>query len=60
MLDYTIIAWDITCKEVEKATNYAYVIGDYDNMWGGHTLLYHRDNTRTVHLEYQSIKCGLS
>lgn len=38
LLEYTIIAWDITRKEAEKTTIYGDVIGDYDNLWGGDKL----------------------
>ena len=49
LLEYAIIARGITQKEVEKATIYADVIGDYDSMWGGHKLLSHMDNTRIMY-----------
>lgn len=59
LLEYTIIAWDITRKEAEKATIYGDVIGDYDNLWGGHKLLYHRNNNRTMHWNTKPLDVGL-
>lgn len=49
IIKYAGIAWDVACKEVNKATVYDDTLRNYDKIWGGIKILYHRDNTRIMH-----------
>lgn len=58
LLEYAI-AWEIVCKEADKAINYKDVVGDYDEIQGGTELLYHRDNMKTMHSKIKAPNVGL-
>lgn len=55
ILEYVKIAR----KEAEKGAICMDVLGDYDNMWGGQDLLYHRDDTRTIHWNIRALDADL-
>lgn len=42
-------AWKAAHKETYKATIYIDPLGDYGKIRGGNELLYHNENTRTMH-----------
>lgn len=49
LIEYARILWDTMCKEADREVIQDDVIGIYDNTWGRKELLYHIDNTRTMH-----------
>ena len=51
--------WDITHKDANKTTIYDDTLENYHNMQGGNKLLYHRDNTSTMHWSINAHNMGL-
>lgn len=42
LVEHNRIAWEIARKGVDKTTIYDDVIGNYDNIWGGHLITWLR------------------
>lgn len=49
LLESARIAWDIAHKDGDRAATYDDMLENYDKIEGGNELLYHRDNTKTMH-----------
>ena len=57
--EYARNAWDVASKDVDQTTIYDDTLGNYHEIWGGNKLLYHGDNTRTMHWRIRAPNMGL-
>ena len=59
LLEFARIAWDIAHKDADRAATYDDMLGNYDKIGGGNELLYHINNTKTMHWNITTPNVGL-